>query len=411
MIMTMRGIRVLGLSVLLLATTGSGVAIGSTRGHVKLPSLHFDRTMSQKQIARLGDGGAGGGGPGPYYHDVYVASSRDGLHFANGRLLIEHASVPDGVRLPSGRLVVYAVDGVPGRSKHALMVGVSDDNGAHWKVGSLQMPGVRPGQYVDPDAVLLPDGKVRLFAMTLPTPPPGSTKMPPNKMLSFISSDGVTFHEEPGVRFQYHGLITDPDVVEIGNTWFAYFKRGNGEIIAKSADDGRTFAYSGVLRTSGGVSDTIAIGGGRYRQYYCSTQNGDIVSAITTNGTRFKDEPGARITPPSGQGICDPSALPAYHGTTLLFYKVIVGPGTAGQPSQNPGGCPPAPQPGSPSAPGGAGTGSGGQAPGGNSTGATTGGQTQPAPQPGGSQAPQPAPGSACQPPTGAEAPAPQKQP
>lgn len=267
---------------------------------------------------------------GPYFHEVHAAWG-DGLSFGAHRLLFEHSSVPDVLRLPGGRIFVYAVDGAR-RSRSGLMVGLSDDGGKTWKQGSLQ---VRGGEHAgaDPEAVLLSDGRIRLYVVRFAGKPfPGGPPSPSqrNSVVSLISSDGVTFREEVGTRFE-DVQITDPDVVRIGSTWFMYVSQGPRNVAATSTD-GVTFTVARTIRENGSVSNTVPIGGGRYRQYYCG--RGGIQSALTTDGLTFEDEPGVRISSASGGGlVCDPA--PVKVGSRwLLIYK-----------TGSPGLTPPPPKP------------------------------------------------------------------
>lgn len=256
---------------------------------------------------------------GPFYHDLYYAASSDGITFSGSKKIIEHASVPDVVKLPDGKIAIYAVDAAS-RSMAGLLVGLSDDNGSTWQFGSLQ---VRDNGNLgaDPEAVVLPDGKVRIYYVEFGGGP-AQNGMPAsgvkNKVLSAISSDGITFTKEEGTRFEYDRL-TDPDVVKIGDTWFMYVSQGPKSIVATS-DDGLDFTYKKDIRDTGSVSNTLLVDNGKYRQFYC--MNGGIKSALTTNGLDFSDESGDRLDDsPSGYAmVCDPAPIKVDNGW-LMIYK------------------------------------------------------------------------------------------
>ncbi|OGL34694.1 hypothetical protein A3F65_03295 [Candidatus Saccharibacteria bacterium RIFCSPHIGHO2_12_FULL_47_16b] len=255
---------------------------------------------------------------GPFYHDVYVASSTDGVHFSNSQQqIISKASVPDAIKLPSGQLVIYAVDGGQ-RSVSGLLVAVSEDNGKTWQAGSLQVKTSRTAYSVgaDPQVLLTDDGKLRLYYLVFTGPP--TSGQPPasvNKVYSATSTDGINFTEEQGVRFEY-AQITDPDVIKIGATWFMYAAQGSTQIYATSSD-GSSFTYKGVTRQKGSVSKTVALSDGKYRQFYCAD---GISSSATADGVSWTDE-GVNLAV-AGKIICDPSPVQLAADNWLLVYKL-----------------------------------------------------------------------------------------
>ena len=260
---------------------------------------------------------------GPYYHDVNTATSTDGLRYSNGATqILNHASVPDAIKLPSGQLVVYAVDGAA-RSSSGILMAVSDDNGKTWKAGSMRFDASRKGGVADPQITMTDDGKLRLYYVVFPggpDTPPGQPNTGVNKVHSALSSDGINFTQEQGTRFEY-AQITDPDIIKIGNTWFMYAAQGPTQIYATS-NDGSSFTYQGTARQRGSVSKTIALPGGGYRQFYCLD---GISSAITTDGINWTDE-GINLTPPADKIICDPSPVQVDASNWLMIYKVAAMP-------------------------------------------------------------------------------------
>lgn len=257
---------------------------------------------------------------GPFYHQVYKAVSTDGINFTRtGEMIADKASVPDVVESKDGRLFIYAVDGAQ-RSKSGLMIAMSNDFGKTWKLGSLQMKGEVKGA-ADPQAVLLDDGRIRLYFLYSPTKPPldATGKPLPSKEKSFIksavSTDGINFTEEAGNRFEMTQLYTDPDVVKIGNTWFMYVSSGSRNI-ALSSPDGMTFTEVKNIREQGSVSKTVSMGDGTYRQFYCKR---GISSATTTDGLNFTGEV-VSLAETQGKIICDPTPIKVGSGW-LMFYK------------------------------------------------------------------------------------------
>lgn len=257
-------------------------------------------------------------GNGPYFHQVFTAISSDGLNFTpTNELVADKASVPDIAKLTSGQLVMYAVDGAA-RSKSGLLMAVSDDNGASWKTGSVQLTSKQVGA-ADPEILLTSDGKLRLFYIIFPGGMGAAGKPDPsekNQVYSATSSDGINFSEEPGIRFEYPA-ITDPDVIKIGKKWFMYVAQGTNQVYATSTD-GNSYTYGGVIRTNGSVSKTVPIEGGKFRQFYCGM---GIVSATSADGIEWSNDPGTRVGIIPGKILCDPSPVQLSGNNWLMLYK------------------------------------------------------------------------------------------
>jgi hypothetical protein len=294
--------------------TGSGTAVETGTGTYKSPpvTLAFDQPAATSNP--LADPS------GPFYHSVLKASSADGLSFtvAPGTLL-EHASVPDMIRMPDGRLFIFAVDGA-NRSRSGLMVAMSDDNGATWQQGSLQTKS--PNLGVDPEAVLLPDGMIRLYYVVFPKdkPPLGENGLPvlngqTIQIKSALSRDGVTFEEEAGVRYEASEIITDPDVVKIGGKWFMYLSEGPRNVAVSSAD-GMAFTLEKTIRNNGSVSNTVPIGADKFRQFYCDR---GIKSAVSNDGLIWQDDAGTRIPASPDKIQCDPAPIQLAAGWLMVF--------------------------------------------------------------------------------------------
>ena len=51
---------------------------------------------------------------GPFFHQVVVATSDDGRTIRDAHQVVDHASVPDGTRLPDGSVGIYYVNASEG---------------------------------------------------------------------------------------------------------------------------------------------------------------------------------------------------------------------------------------------------------------------------------------------------------
>ncbi len=256
---------------------------------------------------------------GPSYHQVLIAKSADGLAWqTDNRVVIDQASVPEGLRMPDGRLVIYAVDG-SGIGGPGLVYAESKDEGKTWTCSKVNIQGA------DPDVVMLPDGRIRLYYIEFPFGPGQAPANPmqgdkPNRVKSAISSDGKNFAVEEGSRLE--GVAyTDPDVIRVGNEWFMYVSTGPTAWAAQSSD-GLNFKLIGKVNDTGAVSGSYVFPDGTIRHYFCG--RGSIASGTSADGKSvWKEESGTRIPMnPSIKIACDPSILSDGKGSYLMIYKI-----------------------------------------------------------------------------------------
>jgi len=229
------------------------------------------------------------------------------------------------VKTSDGKLYIYAVDGA-GRSNSGLMMAISEDNGASWKQGSVQIKSDDEGMSAaDPQAILQTDGSIRLFYLTATGLPDKKDGKPVNNnqgtymIKSALSKDGISFIEEKGTRYQSVGeQITDPDVIIINDKWYMYLAKGP-DLIATVSSDGNTFKFLQNIRQNGSVTKTVPVDNNKFRQYFCRD---GISSATSTDGLNWKDDPGIRIEQDSrSETICDPSPVKIDDGW-LMIYKL-----------------------------------------------------------------------------------------
>jgi len=281
---------------------------GQPKGQPKGPPLGGPATM-QMQAAAAG---------GPNCHQTAIATSRDGMSFTPDGQILERASVPDGVRLPGGGLGVYYVTG---GDDHGIFLGRLV--GSRWERGEkVLLDGAFDGNAVDPDAVNLPDGRIRLFyyrgAFVAGAVP---SQMAP--FYSAISTDGVRFTVE-GKVFEIEGG-TDPSAVQLPDgSWLLAVARAQARemVIARSAD-GKVFERVATL-ANGGIPELNVLADGRVRIFFngsggAGTPPG-MVSRISADGGRtWTDERGTRL---NLQGFAaDPSVVRLDNGQYRMFYK------------------------------------------------------------------------------------------
>lgn len=246
---------------------------------------------------------------GPYAHQVVVAETKDGVTLTGARQVIDHASVPDGVRLADGSLRIYYVNGAEG----ATWVASLDAKGAT-PIGPISIDGaLRPVGAVDPDATLLPDGKVRLVYLgNLGPPRPGTSEW---NICIADSEDGVRFSlVGRAVRFT-GAMTTDPSVIRLPDgSWLMAVSQGQRTALARSTDGLRYEPYATV--DFGGVPELALMPDGRVRLYTCGRGIQTHLSADA--GTTWARESGD-IAPALGRRVvCDPSYVP---GAGIFVYK------------------------------------------------------------------------------------------
>ncbi|OGG46235.1 MAG: hypothetical protein A3F84_19655 [Candidatus Handelsmanbacteria bacterium RIFCSPLOWO2_12_FULL_64_10] len=256
---------------------------------------------------------------GPFNDEVWTATSKDGLAWTVGSAAVaSRASVPGVVEGKDGTLRIYFVDfsGRPDPGEEALSV-IESDDGKDWSKSTRVSVKDKPnkGAAVDPSVVLLDDGRFRLFyfGSEMTRGDPASAKGP-RRIYSAISSDGVAFENEEGVRFE-HERITDPDVVKVGDAWWMFLSAGQETLTARS-DDGLKFEK--VDRTfKGGVPGALAVDGG-VRVFTCR-------DGIVSWRWDLKGEPreeGKAIERGKGYKIAaDPCALRRGDGTYFMVFK------------------------------------------------------------------------------------------
>lgn len=222
-----------------------GVRIAPAGGLGNAESIICDATvidLPDGKIRMYYKGSNGPGGPGQALHKVFSAVSSDGLNFQKEGMRIDSektgdrgwASVPEAVKLPDGRVRIYYVSG-DFEAMGGTMSAVSQDG-----INFQKEAGARVKMMVDPAVTLLPNGKYLLLAVVLPPPPNAPQKsQQPLGIYSFTSDDGLTFGNQQPV-LQESGVY-DPSIVGLGDDTYRVFygkdlggEAGKPNIVIKS---------------------------------------------------------------------------------------------------------------------------------------------------------------------------------
>ena len=271
-----------------------------------------------------------------YDHRVMRTSSSDGITFEReSELIIDHASVPDGVIGPDGAQWVYFVNGEPGQ--HGVFAARELAEGEWEIIDCVRIDGVFEGDAVDPDVVRLADGRYRLFYFLghFVTPVQAADNLHP--IYSAISEDGITFTIEEKL-IEVEG-ITDPTAIELPDgSWLLAFARAQeGNTLLAISPDGYDFTLTDHIFEGGGIPELGLLADGTVvlytRQMFISNDNGSSWEA--TDG----------FVPGGG---ADPSLVPLPDGSYFFYFKSFDGPTGNLQPVGTPGQQPSAGTPGQP---------------------------------------------------------------
>ncbi|MBU4205030.1 beta-galactosidase [Patescibacteria group bacterium] len=266
---------------------------------------------------------------GPQNDNTYFTISSDGKNWQPGSLVVKEASVPDVIQLQKnvgnfkkGDLLIYFVDfSTVNKPADVETLGliISTDGGKIW--GQKTTVSIKnksnKGSVVDPSVVQLSDGTLRLYffgSEITSGDPAGATG--PHKVYSAVSSDGINFTVENGIRFQ-DDKLTDPEVIQYKNQWFMYYSVGTATKLAVS-NDGLNFSARAITGGDiGGVPGAV-IFDGSVRLFGCRK---GIATAVASNGINFNKEQ-EDIFSGKIQGIvCDPSVARMDNGEYAMVYK------------------------------------------------------------------------------------------
>ncbi|MBI4152699.1 hypothetical protein HY495_03240 [Candidatus Woesearchaeota archaeon] len=203
---------------ILSAISKDGLAFTKEQGVRISPGMGFELQVCDPTIVDLPNGkirmyykGANSlaGGPGQSIHKIYSAVSTDGLTFQKEGLRIDSetsgdngwASVPDAIILPDGRVRMYYVTAA--EIEHGIGSAISSDG-----LNFVKEPGIRIKNLVDPALVKMGD-KFLLFAASIDE----RFASVPKGIYYLESSNGLDF-SEPIAVFQAADVY-DPSVLKI----------------------------------------------------------------------------------------------------------------------------------------------------------------------------------------------------
>ncbi|MBI2190894.1 MAG: exo-alpha-sialidase [Planctomycetes bacterium] len=167
--------------------------------------------------------------PGPWDNDVVVY--RVGRERQAEKLTtFERAGVPTAARLKDGRLLAAFQHFPRDDSRHFDRVAVrfSSDEGRTWTPAQpIAVDGMESGlaRPFDPTLVPLPDGRVRLYFTSNRSP---DFRRSTPAIYSALSTDGIQYAFEPGIRFAVEGRLVIDCAVALHDGLFHLIVPDNG---------------------------------------------------------------------------------------------------------------------------------------------------------------------------------------
>jgi len=211
---------------ILSSISNDGLTFAKEQGVRISPGTGFELQVCDPTIVDLPNGGVRmyykgansmNPGPGQSIHKIYSAISSDGLTFQKEGLRIDSetsgdngwASVPDAIALPDGRVRIYYVTAAG--MEHGIGSAISSDG-----LNFVKEEGIRIPNLVDPALVRIGD-KYVLFAASIDE----RFAALPKGIYYIESSDGLNFGE-PTAVFQEDNVY-DPSVLKIDENTIRVF--------------------------------------------------------------------------------------------------------------------------------------------------------------------------------------------
>lgn len=260
---------------------------------------------------------------GPYTHKVLTATSPDGVTWTRVGTVLEHASVPQSILLPNGTIRTFYVDASkPGEHEGMNCADLSSDVAASTVMNCTVTGLPQNKKMLDPAAVVLSDGRVRLYFYEgdLSGSVDSTTT---HNVASAISPDGTTFTYE-GIVFSYGGLV-DPDVFFDGTLWHMYvYSITDRTTIEATSTDGTDFSYVGPLSLqSVGTTAPFQTPDGTWFMYgFNQTPSENTFTRYTSTDLKTWTVANADVlAAPSGTQITDPQTVQKADGSYVMTYK------------------------------------------------------------------------------------------
>jgi hypothetical protein len=265
----------------------------------------------------------------------------------------EEAPVP---QLPTDKLLTWREEGKvldDGISTNTLLIDGSywmyytgmgginlaeSDDGRHFTKKGAVLEG-EGGPVSNQAIIVLPDGAYRMI-YEVRTGDQRRGEAETRKLYSAVSTDGIYWRKEPGVRFYDYGegnsiFTSVPDVLWFNNTLRMYYTAGLTSRIAVSTDNGLTWRKEANIEVEN-VSvlldpDILRLEDGTYKLFFTSFPSGDfavgdqvVMSASSLDGLNFVPDEGVRLEPSGSDGLLvDPDVVAIPGGYRMYYAKLV----------------------------------------------------------------------------------------
>lgn len=257
----------------------------------------------------------------PVFNDeTWITSSSDGIKWQVPVLLDTAASVPEILALPDGSLIAMwcSFKDKPARFQEKLAVARLPKGANEWVLeGTITIPGAAEANitFVDPDLLLLPDGRIRLYAYNI------QTDRGEHAIVSAISNDnGQTFTLEEGMRFT-STKMWDPNVVILPDGSYRMYYNGDDAIRSASSQDGLSFTADAGERWIRGAIPGALVEGDTIWLYGCEK---GISRRKSRDGLEFSQTEQVNLQAQAGAFFCDPSITKSTDTYWLILKKGVM---------------------------------------------------------------------------------------
>ncbi|GEM_PF-1579633 len=280
--------------------------------------------------------------PRPFaWKPFFTLDSAEGLSFTVGTVPLVDGGVPV-LNITRDGEILLGYSGGPGASGAFLV----RDNGRTYD------PAPRPNRGPDGGFIYLPDGRIRFVTEEMA---PGSTpRRRKSRVVSFISTDGMGWRREPGIRYQ-PGAADDSissvvSVIQLADSmWRMYyvgdFYRTNGIRTAVSTDWGWNWtaeSHGNILKKGDVDPYPVYLSNGWIRLYFRTGFGAPGETDMGKAGVACNDSPDGlhfdtlktRLLIPDSMGVAafnlDPAVIRFPNGDVACYFGAAPLPGSPG---------------------------------------------------------------------------------
>lgn len=258
----------------------------------------------------------------PAYFRLLKARSTDGITFTTTDTLVtDQGNTPDMI-IKDDKIFLYYTGWNLGSVQNTTAVAISEDYGQSWVFKNCSFSGFGTGvKPVDPDAILLSSGSVRLFETT--------NIGPKNAVICYESTDGINFSFVDTAASSATDHIFDSNTFELNGAWHMNAINALGPTHWHlTSSNGINFTVAGTNTFLDGP-DQHFIGNGfqngsAYKIFSAFLPKQHIKSFSTIDGSTWTIDSGNRLTYGGSNKevsyLKDPAVIKLPDNTYLMVY-------------------------------------------------------------------------------------------